>query len=217
MMSHVHDPSLPPAYAAPPRKGWFGRNWLWFIPSIVLLPICLCGGLCGGGFLYLRQTVVNSGAYALTLEKLRENAEVKAALGEPIEETWMTMGGVNMTSDQGSHATLMIRVQGSKAGAMVESESRQAPGVKEWELTRLIVRPDGGSPIVIAGGPEVLPDQPLDREVEPDEDDMPADGRPTEESETESPELESPPSEAPAEEAPAEVPATDPAAEEKPE
>jgi len=207
MMSHVPDPSLPPAYAAPPRKGWFGRNWLWFLPSLVLLPICLCGGLCGGGFLYLRQTVVKSGAYALTLEKIRENPEVQAALGEPIEETWMTMGGINMTSDQGSHATLMLRVQGPKAAAMVESESRQAPGEKEWELNRLVVTPDGGSAIVVAGGEPEVQIEPLDQDVEMVEDEMPAEDRPTEESETESPEIESPAAEAPATEEPAAEPA----------
>ena len=76
MMSHVPDSSMPPAYAAPPRKGWFGRNWLWFVPTIVLLPICLCGGMCVVVPYFAMRGLSESGAYKLALDTVQQNAEV---------------------------------------------------------------------------------------------------------------------------------------------
>lgn len=200
MMSYGADPSLPPAYAQPPQKSWLGRNWLWFVPVVVLLPVCACGGICGGSFLFIMQTMKNSGAYKLALETTQENPAVKAALGEPVEETWMTFGAVSTNTATGGEANLVFRVQGPDGAAMVECEARQPVGSDQWELIKLIVRPEnGGGPIVIVGeegadwemdDAQLVPiemDEPAMDEPEMPAEEEPADDLGAEESESESP------------------------------
>ena len=190
-MSQPYDPSLPPAYAAPPQKGWFGRNWWWAVPGGVLLPICLCGGLCFGGVFSVFQGMKNSEAYKLALEATQQSPEVQEALGEPIEETLVPGGNISTSTTEGGHAVLVFRVKGPKGAAMVETESRRPPGAEQWKLTRLIVTPEGGTAIAIVS------DEELDIEFFPSEE-MPVEERATEESETESPSIDEPATEEPA-------------------
>lgn len=200
MMSHVPDPNVPPGYAAPPKKGWFGRNWWWFIPGIVLLPICLCGGICGGGFLYLQQQVKGSGAFRIALEQVQNNDEVKQALGEPITESFLATGAVTEDSNTGGNAIVTFQVSGPKGSAMVESIATKPLDAAEWQLTRLIVNPLNGSPqIKIVGddGPEMIE---IDSETF---EEMPVTDTPTEESTTEEPGTAAPAEEEPAAEEPA--------------
>ncbi len=218
MMSHVNDPNLPPAYAQPPRKGWFGRNWLWFIPTVVLLPICLCGGLCVGVPYFAMRGLAESGAYKIALETVQQSAEAKEALGEPIEGKLIPFGAVVEAGGGAKEATIGFQVQGPKGSGIVASKSRKDAGTEQWVLTELIVSPtNGGQPITIvsSGTDETLG---LDTESTGEEAEMPAKDRPTEESETESPEMEEPAAEEPAAEEPAaEEPAEEkPASEEKP-
>lgn len=196
MMSFAPDPSVPPGYASAPKKGWFGRNWLWFVPTVVLLPICLCGGLCFGGAFFAFQGLKSSEAYKMALEATQQNAEVQAAIGEPIEETLVPAGAVNTSATEGGHAALVFRVTGPKGAAVVETESTRAPGSEKWEMTRLVVRPENGEVIVIVGDEEAAP---LDEvEIDFQEAEMPAEDQATEESETEEPGADNPAAEEPA-------------------
>ena len=213
MMSHVHDPSLPPAYAAPPRKGWFGRNWLWFVPTVVLLPICLCGGLCVGVPYFAMRGLAESGAYKIALETVQQNAAVKEALGEPVEGELIPIGAEIDASGGVKEANIGFQVQGPKGSAIVASSSRKEAGSDQWVLTELIVTPTtGGQPITIVSRSGSSEPTGIEGESEA-EAEMPADDLPTQESQTESPEIETPAAEQPAAEAPAE----EPAAVEKPE
>lgn len=67
------------------RPGWFKRNWLWFIPTIILLPMCCC---CGGGgalFYYVLGEVFELPAYKDSVVMMEQNPTVQQALGTPID------------------------------------------------------------------------------------------------------------------------------------
>ncbi|MBL9124717.1 MAG: hypothetical protein JNG90_13860 [Planctomycetaceae bacterium] len=202
-MSHVPGNGLPPTYPAAPQKGWFGRNWLWFVPTIVLLPLCLCGGLCVGVPYFAMRGLAESGAYKIALETVQQNAEVKEALGEPIEAKLIPFGAEVDVGGGRKTANIGFQVQGPKGSAIVASTSSKEVGTEEWEITELIVTPmaQGVGPITIVGPAHGFDDS----EMEAEESDIPPVDRPTEESETESPMVD----EAPAEEAPAEEPAAE--------
>jgi len=67
-----------------PQKGWFGRNWMWFLPTVILLPILFC---CGGGWWLVSfgmNELMNTPPYVDTLAELESNDEVVNAIGTPI-------------------------------------------------------------------------------------------------------------------------------------
>ncbi len=184
-MSQMPDSGLPPVYAAPPQKGWFGRNWWWVIPGGVLLPMCICGSLCGGlGYFGLKQ-IENSEPYKLAFEGAKQDPEVVDALGEPIEKTGVPFGAISAGTGEGENADIQFSIKGPKGSARVDSHSHKDFGEPQWTLERLIVTPEGGAAIIIIDDGSARPDEGASG-------DMPANNLGAEESETESPEKEQP-------------------------
>jgi len=143
-----------------PRRGWFGRNWWWFIPGLIFLPIIGCGGCCVGAIALYFQAVQEP--YELALEQVRQSQDVQDALGTPIEGTsWAPVGDFNVENDRGE-ATLMFNVEGPDGSAQVSFSARMVAG--QWGLTELIVTVnETGERIVIdTTGDEGDADAPID-------------------------------------------------------
>ncbi|MGA2059035.1 MAG: cytochrome c oxidase assembly factor Coa1 family protein [Thermoguttaceae bacterium] len=65
-------------------RGWWSRNWKWFVPSVFLCMILICcGGPLGIGYLFFSK-LYNSEAYKMTMQKIESNEELKQELGQPI-------------------------------------------------------------------------------------------------------------------------------------
>ncbi len=72
-----------------PPRGWFRRNWKWFVPVLLMLVI-----VAGGGFAYwwIYQRVFSHEAYRQAMSKIRESKEIGASLGEPISTRYTNPG-----------------------------------------------------------------------------------------------------------------------------
>jgi hypothetical protein len=82
------------------RPGWFKRNWLWFIPTIILLPMCCC---CGGplGLIWWGVgQVLDIPPYKDSITLAEQDPEVQNQLGTPIDGPEGFMGLVT-TLQQG--------------------------------------------------------------------------------------------------------------------
>jgi hypothetical protein len=120
------------AYAQPPRS-WFSRNWWWFIPAIIVVPILGCGGVAAFRFWEIKS----SSAYQQALARVQQDPQVQEALGQPIEDaTWMPTGEFNVENDRGE-ASIIFQVAGPKGGAQVSFHARMVGG--QWGLTELAV------------------------------------------------------------------------------
>ncbi len=133
--------ATPPRFdAEPPKRGWFGRNWLWFVPTVVILPILLCGGCIAGIFFSVLGFIKGSDAYKLALERVQQSAEVQAQLGQPIEDaTVFPVGNIEVNNGEGE-AVLFFSIKGSKGGATVVAEGDATGGV--WHFDKLVVTCD---------------------------------------------------------------------------
>jgi hypothetical protein len=130
-----------------PRRGWLGRNWIWFVPATLLLLALLCGGCCLGIVGAVFGVLKSSDPYKMALERVQNDPGVIRQLGEPIEEAgWFPMGEVNIRNDQGD-ARLDFEVAGPQGKAHVHTEARRV--ASRWGLTRLEVTPEGGQRIVL--------------------------------------------------------------------
>jgi hypothetical protein len=120
-----------------PPPGWFRRNALWFFPTVVLVPLLLCGGSCGGIFYFILAALRHSEPYQMALDHLRKSPEITQRIGEPVEDaTWFPSGQVRMQGANGS-AQFQMKVAGPKGKADAYVEASSDAG--DWKLTRLRV------------------------------------------------------------------------------
>jgi hypothetical protein len=145
MQTTTRDPKAaksPAASNAKPR-GWWGRNWKRLFLSLFVL--ALLGA--GGGYFYKFGRILISEPYHQAIADLKLSPEVKKLLGEPLQDNWFPIGGVN--SDLGE-ARFTLKVHGPKAAdgqapkAEVAVQGRLVTG--KWGFTQFEVRPESGQP-----------------------------------------------------------------------
>jgi len=127
---------------SPENKGWFGRNWKWFVPvgclSIVLMAVVLVAAVVYFIFGSLKSSYV----YQEAMTKTRSNAAVIRELGEPIEPGWLISGNITVTESSGN-ADLSIPVSGPKKSGTVYVVAEKKMG--KWDINGLEVAVKGES------------------------------------------------------------------------
>ncbi len=152
------DQTSPPA---PARKGWFRRNWLWFVPLVIVLLALVCAGLCAGIVRTVLYALKSSEPYQTALTEVQKNPQVIEGLGQPVEEVgWPPPSGSVHVQNGGGTANLVFSVKGPKGEAQVRTEARRTRG--QWETTALEVTLADGKRITIevGGGEEAPPFSP---------------------------------------------------------
>lgn len=122
--------------ARPPQKGWWSRNWPWFVPvgclGFLLLAVASVALLL---FLGLR-VVKSSDVYVQALERARTSPAVAEALGSPIEDGMLPSVSIHLQGSSGK-ADLTIPLSGPRGkGTLYALGTRH---LARWKFTRLEV------------------------------------------------------------------------------
>jgi hypothetical protein len=124
----------------PEKKGWFGRNWKWFVPvgclSMVLMIVVFIAAVVYFAFGPIKSSTV----YQEAITKTRSNADVIRELGEPIEPGWLISGTINVNESSGN-ADLSIPVSGPKKSGTVYVVATKKMG--KWDIYGLEVAVEG--------------------------------------------------------------------------
>jgi len=96
-----------------PQGGWWSRNWKWFVPVGCLSILATCGCCIGGSVLFSVNAVKNSRSYTEAIRLAKEDPDVKAALGTPIEAGWMTQFSANASAGE-TKTAIRIPLSGPK-------------------------------------------------------------------------------------------------------
>jgi len=133
------NPDTSPVTAAPPRKGWWGRNWKWFVPSG-----CLTILLLAVGFACLIATIVfgaikSSDAYKMALTKAKADPRVMSALGFPITDGFYVLGKTNVNGTSGQ-ADLTVPISGPNGKGTIYFVASKFAG--KWTFSKLMVEID---------------------------------------------------------------------------
>jgi len=131
-----------PAAAQPPRKGWWGRHWMWVVLVGCLAPIVLCGGCFATIFFGVFGAIKSSDVYQEALAKARASDEVQAALGQPIEAGFFVTGSIEVSGATGN-ADLAIPISGPNGSATVYAVANRSAG--RWSFTTLEVEVQGAA------------------------------------------------------------------------
>ena len=134
------DNVLQPVTPVTPRKGWWGRNWKWFVPTGCLTMLALVAGVIFLLLSLIFGMMKSSDAYKQAMVKVRASTAVSAALGTPIKEGYFTSGSVNVSGPSG-RAELAIPISGPKGKGTVYLEAAKSMG--QWSFSKLVVEVDG--------------------------------------------------------------------------
>ena len=148
-------PQSPAEYPAPPRpqKGWFGRNWWWFIPLIVLAPFICCCGSCAGCAYWGLQQLNNLPPYKDTVQMIQSDPRVQAELGTPIDVAGLietAQSGGNFDISQSGNAAVVnvsVPISGPNGSGVLHIEATDN-GTGNWTYTRREVVIDSSGKII---------------------------------------------------------------------
>jgi hypothetical protein len=145
---------------APPKaatRGWFSRNWKWFVPATFALLAALTAITV---FAYVQVRLYryrSHPAYEMALATVQESERVQARLGEPIEQS----GWFPQQQGEGRELTFNFTVVGTKETAAVAAQASLIDG--EWAVNSLRVRFPNDEQINLTQG--VLARQKIDTPV----------------------------------------------------
>jgi len=125
---------------SPENKGWFGRNWKWFVPAGCLSIVVMVVAVAAAGLYFVIGAIKSSDVYREALVKARSNTAVVRELGEPIEAGWRISGTINVSNDSGN-ADVRIPVSGPKKSGAVYATAIKKQG--KWDFSALEVEIEG--------------------------------------------------------------------------
>jgi hypothetical protein len=125
------------------QKGWFGRNWMWFVPTAGCLTLVIAATLMAGGiFALVLGTLKSSDVYKGALTRAEQNTTLQGEIGLPIEPGFFVSGSINKTI-LFSRANLSFSVSGPKGKANVYVVARKSAGPWEYSVLTATVQGSG--------------------------------------------------------------------------
>ena len=122
------------------QKGWFGRNWKWFVPVGCLGMVLMIVVFVAAVAYFALGSIKSSYVYKEAIAKTRSNAAVVRELGEPIEPGWLISGRINVNESSGN-ADVSIPVSGPKKSGKVYVSAVKKLG--KWDFSALEVEIEG--------------------------------------------------------------------------
>lgn len=132
----MNSTSIPDA----PRQGWWQRHWRWAIPLLCVFCLGFFAGVLALFMSVLFGAMRSSDVYTTAMQRARDNPQVVAALGTPIEPAWYLTGNLE-TSGTSGNADLQIPISGPKGEGELAFAAEKTAG--RWTYSTLIVEVDG--------------------------------------------------------------------------
>lgn len=131
------------AQPQPPPRGWWSRNWKWFLPTGcclgtllgIVLAIAIFGMGIVGLFSGISKILKSSEPYQTAVARAKSNEKVIAALGTPITEGFPT-GSVNTNNDSGD-ADISVTLTGPKGKGALHVVGTKTAGT--WTYSTMSV------------------------------------------------------------------------------
>jgi len=120
-----------------PERGWWSRNWMWFVPAGCLTMILIVVLSCAGLFALVFGTLKSNAVYQRSLAAAKTNPQIVFLLGTPIQPTWFVSGSFNFSGSSG-HARLSYTITGPHGSGTVFAEGDKHAG--KWTFTKAFAR-----------------------------------------------------------------------------
>jgi hypothetical protein len=125
------------ASAPPPPRGWWARNWKWFVPTGCLTLLAFFAAFVAVIVIIVFSAIKSSDVAQTAIAKAKRNADVIDALGSPLKDGLFVSGNVNTSGGTG-HADLSIPISGPKGSGTIYATAEKSAGV--WKYSVLVVK-----------------------------------------------------------------------------
>ena len=131
---------MPGAGPSPVRRGWWGRNWKWVVPTGCLTVIVLFFVFTATIALAVFGMLKGTDVYKTAVTRAKNDPRVATALGTPIKEGWYVGGSTQITGGSGK-SDLSIPIRGPKGTATIYVMATKFAG--DWQYSKLVVKVEG--------------------------------------------------------------------------
>ena len=122
----------------PKQRGWWSRNWLWFLPTLLLSCVLLCCGCPAGIGLWFLNQAFKLEVYQTAMQKIKTDETLRQELGEPIETLhWPPPAFRVEQHDHRGEADMRWEIAGPKGHARAHLTARLAD--EDWDIVVLEV------------------------------------------------------------------------------
>ncbi len=133
-------------------RGWWSRNWKWFVPTVFLCMILMCGGCLTGIGFFIISGLKHLEPYVVTMQKIQANPEAQEALGQPIrDDSWFPVLSID-----GDNLDIRWDLSGPKGKGKAYVKSRTSNGKSEIVVIEVTL-PNGKKLILHDEGPGGAP------------------------------------------------------------
>ena len=132
-------PNAPQTTPTVPRRGWWSRNWKWFVPTGCLSLIALFLAFIALIVFVVFGAMKSTDVYKTAVARAKASPAVIAALGSPITEGMFLSGSANTSGGSGT-ADMSIPISGPKGKATIYVTATKSGG--EWDYSKLYVQLD---------------------------------------------------------------------------
>lgn len=122
----------------PAKKGWWSRNWKWFVP-VSIGSVVLLIGFIGALFYFVIGIFKSSDVYKIALEQSRASPKVIESLGTPIRDGMFISGNIKISGSEGT-ADFEIPIHGPKGYGVIYVVAKKSMG--RWYFRTLEVAID---------------------------------------------------------------------------
>jgi hypothetical protein len=127
------------------QRSWWSRNWVWFVPTVIGVPILLCAGVCGGLLYFGLGAFKQTQPYMAGFQAVQSHPGALAVLGSPVESGTLVQGNISIQNDTGA-VDFMIPVSGPKGSGAIKIKGTMSGG--QWIYSEITLVPDDGSPAI---------------------------------------------------------------------
>ena len=132
------------------KKGWFNRNWRWFIPVGAVSFILTLAAFAGAIVLFVMGAIKSTDVYQEALIKAKSDAVVLRELGEPVEAGWLISGSIEMNNSSGQ-ADIKIPISGPRNSGTIHAVATKKDEI--WSFSILEVEIKGQTQKINLLGP----------------------------------------------------------------
>lgn len=115
---------------------WLERNVKWLLPAAILGSVMLVAASVVGLAHIILSAFRSSDPYVHALALAKQSDSVAAALGDPVQDGWLTTGSISASGPSGQ-ASLAIPISGPSGSATIYVEARRSTGA--WRYQDIVV------------------------------------------------------------------------------
>ncbi|MEM9418087.1 MAG: cytochrome c oxidase assembly factor Coa1 family protein [Planctomycetota bacterium] len=138
--------------SSPNQSTWWSRNWKWFLPTVIVVPMLGCAGVFTLLISLVFGLLKGSEPFEYSLAAVQADPRVQAELGTPIEAGFFVTGTINYSGASGD-ADIAYQISGPTGSGTVYVVGIKSAGAWSYSVLTLELESTGDRIDLQSAGP----------------------------------------------------------------